>query len=113
MGANVTLNCTAYAYIVWWISPLFINFNFSYYDQLNKTLRNISLNATARYTFKGNNTLMTVTITLKLTSRSDIDISCLGSADPYPTSLWITNFLLMVNDSESKLINQDSKFECS
>ena len=103
MGVNIALKCTAYDYILW-TSNLF-EFNFDYNDQQGKTLRNRSGNVVARYAIKGNNNLLTTTVTFDLIVSNEARIFCIGRYGPNEqiNARWSTLFISVVKDSESKL----------
>ena len=105
MGANMTLNCTGYTLLTWSVSTFF-TFSFHYSDQLGKTLtyRNKSANAVVRYTLKGSNKLMTLTLTMNLSIlTSHLAIDCFGNAHPHGHLGWRMNDISVVNDDKSKL----------
>ena len=101
MDATITLTCTTYGYNL--LASKLFYLRFKYDDEQGKILRDLNARAVARYTFKGNNTLMITTITFNLKT-SDLKISCIGNADPhYSSTNWNNLFLSLVNDHESKL----------
>ena len=85
------------------VPTLLLSFQFQYYDQQGKTLRNTSANAVARYTFKGSNLSMTVTMTINYLIISKLLITCIGNSDLYGTNGWIRFFISVVDDDDSKL----------
>ena len=99
--AKIILNCTSYHYNV--LSSKLFYFRFDYDDEQGKTLWNLDARAVARYTFKGDNTLMTTTISFDFIT-SDLRIFCGGGGVQNGSFSETSLFISGVNDSESKLL---------
>ena len=100
MDAKITLNCTTYGFNI--VTSRLFYLKFDYDDEQGKILRDLDARAVARYTFKGNNTLMTTTITFNLIT-PDLRFFCGGGGVQHGSSSVSSLFISLVNDSESKL----------